>query len=81
MRREDLAQALADAAPGVPGVARLGPGGAGWRSRPSSPGGRWPGSGLGGEGVEMHIVADRVPLPPVADQVGAAVGAVLARGR
>jgi hypothetical protein len=77
VRREDLARAAADAALAVPGVARL-------DSRDSVevstqyPGGKVVGLRLSEEHAEVHIVADRVPLPPVTEQVAAAVGGVLA---
>ena len=77
VRREDLALAAADAALGVPGVARLSPG-SGVEVSTQYAGGKVLGIRLGGERAEVHIVADRVPLPPITDQVGAAVGAVLA---
>jgi hypothetical protein len=84
VRREDLAHAAADAALAVPGVARLSPGngvlgpGTGVEVSTQFAGGKVLGVRLGGERAEVHIVADRVPLPPITDQVAAAVGAVLA---
>lgn len=77
VRREDLAHAAADAALQVPGVARLSPGGPVEVSTQYA-GGKVIGVRLGTERAEVHVVADRVPLPPVADQVAAAVAAVLA---
>ncbi len=77
MRREDLAHAAADAALGVPGVARLSPG-APVEVSTQYAGGKVVGLRLGEERAEVHIVADRVPLPPITDQVAAAVAMVLA---
>ncbi len=77
VRREDLAHAAADAALGVPGVARLSPG-TGVEVSTQYAGGKVVGVRLTGTEAEVQIVADRVPLPPITDQVAAAVGAVLA---
>jgi hypothetical protein len=77
VRREDLAHAAADAALAVPGVARLSRG-HGVEVSTQYAGGKVLGVRLGGERAEVHIVADRVPLPPITDQVAAAVGGVLA---
>jgi len=76
VRREDLAHALATAVTDVPGVAALG---AGTGIEPATyfPGGKVVGIRLS-DPVEVHIVADEVPLPPVAVRVGAAAHAVLA---
>lgn len=76
MRREDLARAVADAVLEVPGVARLSPG---------SPvevatlfaGGKVVGLRLSGDVVEVHVVADRGPLPAVAEQAAVAAKRVL----
>ena len=75
MRREDLAHALADAVVAVPGVARLAPGGAVEVATHFS-GGKVTGIRLG-DPVEIHIEADRVPLPPVATKVIRAARRVL----
>jgi hypothetical protein len=77
VRREDLAHAAADAALSVPGVARLSPG-PGVEVSTQYAGGKVLGVRLGEERAEVHIVADRMPLPPVTDQVAAAVAGVLA---
>ena len=77
MRREDLARAVADAVVDVPGVARLHPG-TGVEVATLFPGGKVIGLRLSGEVVEVHLVADRVPLPPVADEAAAAARRVLA---
>jgi hypothetical protein len=77
VRREDLAHAAADAALGVPGVARLSPG-HGVEVSTQYAGGKVLGVRLGGDRAEVHIVADQVPLPPITDQVAAAVAGVLA---
>jgi hypothetical protein len=76
VRREDLARAVADAVLKVAGVARLSPG---------SPvevatlfaGGKVVGLRLSGEMVEVHIVADRGPLPQVGEEASAAAKRVL----
>lgn len=77
VRVEDVASAIADAALGVPGVARLSPGRGVEVSTPY-PGGKVVGVRLAADGVTVGIVADRVPLPPVADEVTATVRRVLA---
>ena len=77
MRREDLARAVADAVIDVPGVARLHPG-TGVEVATLFPGGKVIGLRLSGEAVEVHLVADRVPLPPVADEAAGAAQRVLA---
>lgn len=77
MRREDVAHAAADAALAVPGVARLSPG-TGVEVSTQYAGGKVIGVRLSGEEAEVQIVADRLPLPPITDQVAAAVATVLA---
>ena len=76
MRREDLARAVADAVLEVPGVARLSPGGP-VEVATLFAGGKVVGLRLSGEVVELHIVADRVPLPEVAEQASVAAKVVL----
>jgi len=76
VRREDIARAVADAVIDVPGVARLSPG-TGVEVATLFPGGKVIGLRLSGEVVEVHLVADRVPLPPIADEAAAAAGRVL----
>jgi hypothetical protein len=76
VRREDLAHAVADAALAVPGVARLSPG-SGIEVSTQYGGGKVIGVRLGPERVEVHIVADRAPLPQIADKVAEVVGVVL----
>jgi hypothetical protein len=76
VRREDVVRALADAVVKVPGVARLHPGSI-VETATHFAGGKVVGIRLG-DPVEIHIVADRVPLPPVADKVVAAARKVLA---
>jgi len=76
MRREDLAQAVADAVTAVPGVARL-TGGPGVEVATLFSGGKVVGLRLSSDPVEVHIVADRMPLPPVADEAVAAARRVL----
>ena len=76
VRREDLANAVADAARAVPGVARLNHEGLVEISTQFA-GGKVLGVRLLGDRAEVHIVANRGPLPQVADNVVAAVSAVL----
>ncbi|MFC7484639.1 hypothetical protein ACFQX7_37875 [Luedemannella flava] len=76
MRREDLVRALAEAVEQVPGVARLHPGTV-VEVATHFAGGKVVGVRLG-DPVEIHIVADRVPLPPVAAEVAAATRRILA---
>jgi hypothetical protein len=57
-------------------VARLHPGG-GVEVATLFPGGKVIGLRLSGEVVEVHLVADRVPLPPIADEAAAAARRVL----
>jgi hypothetical protein len=71
VRREDLAHAVADAVTAVPGVARLSPG-SGVEVSTIYAGGKVVGLRLSGDVVAVHIVADRVPLQPVADEAAAA---------
>ena len=76
MRHEDLVRALAEAVERVPGVARLHPGSV-VEAATYFPGGKIVGVRLG-DPVEIHIEADRVPLPAVATDVVAAARRVLA---
>lgn len=81
VRVEDVASAIADAALGVPGVAGLSPGPrsvtGGVEVSTPYPGGKVVGVRMAADGVTVGITVDRVPLPPVADQVAAAVRRVL----
>jgi hypothetical protein len=77
VRREDIARAVADAVLAVPGVARLSPG-SGVEVSTQFSGGKVIGVRLTGDEVEVHIVADRIPLPPIANEAAAATGQVLA---
>src|SRR5688572_8791680 len=77
MRVEDVARSLAEAVTAVPGVASLSPG-SGVEVSTQFSGGKVVGVRLGGEQVEIHIRADRGPLPAVADEVTAAARRVLA---
>jgi len=77
MRHEDLAQAVAAAVTAVPGVARLS-GGSGVEVATLFAGGKVVGLRLSGEQVDIHVVADRVPLPPIADEAAKAARRVLA---
>jgi hypothetical protein len=76
VRREDLAHAVADAACAVPGVAGLNHRGAVEISTQFA-GGKVLGIRLLPDYAEVHIIADRGPLPQVAEDVRAAVAAVL----
>jgi phenylpyruvate tautomerase PptA (4-oxalocrotonate tautomerase family) len=76
VRVEDVASAIADAALGVPGVARLSPGRGVELSTPY-PGGKVIGVRLAADGVTVAITVDRVPLPPIASEVTAAARRVL----
>jgi hypothetical protein len=76
MRREDLARAVADAVTEVPGVSAL-VSGPGVEVSTQFSGGKVIGLRLSSDPVEVHIRADRVPLPPVAEGVAAAAQRVL----
>jgi len=76
VRVEDVARSVADAALAVPGVACLSPG-QGVETSTQFSGGKIIGVRLIGDSVTVRIVADRVPLPPVATDVKAAVRAVM----
>jgi hypothetical protein len=76
VRVEDVAGAAANAALAVPGVARLSPG-RGVETSTQFSGGKVVGVRLIGETVTVRIVADRVPLGPLAADVRAAVRTVL----
>jgi hypothetical protein len=76
MRREDLARAIEGAVTDVPGVARLS-GGHGVEVSTLFSGGKVVGVRLTADPVELHIVADRVPLPPVVREAAAAARRVL----
>jgi hypothetical protein len=81
VRVEDIAAAIADAALAVPGVAGLSPGHSSVTGHVEVstpyPGGKVIGVRMAADGVTVAITADRVPLPPIADQVTAAVRRVL----
>ena len=77
VRREDLARSVADAVVAVPGVAALSPG-SGVEVATLFAGGKVIGLRLGEEAVEVHIVADQVPLQPIADEAAQAARRVLA---
>jgi hypothetical protein len=77
VRVEDVARAVADAALAVPGVASLSPG-PGVEASTQFSGGKVVGVRLARDEVSVRIAADRVPLPPVAAEVTAAVRRVLA---
>jgi hypothetical protein len=76
VRVEDVARAVADAVLAVPGVASLSPG-RGIEVSTQFSGGKVIGVRLGADEVTVGIVADRVPLPDVANQVAASVRQVL----
>jgi hypothetical protein len=77
VRREDVARSVAEAVTAVPGVAGLTPG-PGVEVSTQFSGGKVVGVRLGGEQVEIHIRADRMPLPPIAAEAIAAARRVLA---
>lgn len=77
VRREDIARAVAEATLAVPGVASLSPG-PGVEVSTQFSGGKVIGVRLTGPQVAVHVVADRVPLPPIATAVTEAVRQVLA---
>jgi hypothetical protein len=77
VRLEDVARSVAEAVMAVPGVAGLTPG-PGVEVSTQFSGGKIVGVRLGGEQVEIHIRADRVPLPPIANEAVAAARRVLA---
>ena len=68
---------MAEAVLAVPGVARLSPG-SGVEVATLFAGGKVVGLRLSGETVAVHIVADRGPLPAIADEVAVAARLVLA---
>lgn len=76
VRVEDVARAVADAALAVPGVAGLSPG-KGIEVSTQFSGGKVVGVRLTRDGVTVAIVADRVPLPEIANEVTATVRRVL----
>jgi hypothetical protein len=76
VRLEDIARAVADAVLAVPGVAGLSPG-TGIEVSTQFSGGKVIGVRLSGDEVEVHIVADRGPLPPIANEAAAAARKVL----
>jgi hypothetical protein len=77
VRREDVARSVAEAVTAIPGVAGLSPG-TGVEVSTQFSGGKVVGVRLNGEKVEIHIRADRVPLPPIADEAVVAARRVLA---
>lgn len=76
VRREDIARAVADAVLAVEGVARLSPG-TGVEVSTQFSGGKVVGVRLTGDEVEVNVVADRTPLPPIANEAAAAARRVL----
>lgn len=76
VRREDIAQAVADAVRAVPGVAGLSPG-TGVEVSTQFSGGKVIGVRLIGDEAAVHIIADRLPLPPIANEAAAAARQVL----
>lgn len=77
MRLEDLARSIADTVTDVPGVVGLTSADSGVEVATLFAGGKVVGLRLAEDAVEVHIVVDRVPLQPVADEVIAAVRRVL----
>ena len=77
VRREDLANAVADAARDVSGVTRLNDRSSGVEISTQFAGGKVFGVRLLADRAEVHVVAGRGPLPELAGEVVAAVSAVL----
>jgi hypothetical protein len=76
VRVEDVARAVADAVLAVPGVASLSPG-RGVEVSTQFSGGKVLGVRLARDGVTVGIVADRVPLPDIANAITVSVRQVL----
>jgi hypothetical protein len=76
VRREDLARTVADAVLDVPGVAGL-TGGPGVEVATLFAGGKVVGLRIGDGAVDVHLVADRIPLHQVAEDAAAAAQRVL----
>jgi hypothetical protein len=76
VRLEDIARAVADAVLAVPGVAGLSPG-TGIEVSTQFFGGKVIGVRLTGDEVQVHIIAGRGPLPPIANEAAAAARQVL----
>ena len=75
--RATLAQAVAAGVLAVPGVARLS-GGRGVEAATLYPGGKVVGVVADDQAVRVHIVAGRLPLGPLVQEVRAAVAIILA---
>ena len=75
--RATLAQAVAAGVLAVPGVARLS-GGRGVEAATLYPGGKVVGVVADDQAVQVHVVAGRLPLGPLVQEVRAAVAIVLA---
>jgi hypothetical protein len=75
--RATLAQAVAAGVLAVPGVARLS-GGRGVEAATLYPGGKLVGVVADDQAVRVHVVAGRLPLGPLVQEVRAAVAIVLA---
>ena len=75
--RSTLAQAVAAGVLAVPGVARLS-GGRGVEAATLYPGGKVVGVVADDQAVRVHLVAGRLPLGPLVQEVRAAVAIVLA---
>ena len=75
--RSTLAQAVAAGVLAVPGVARLS-GGRGVEAATLYPGGKVVGVVADDQAVRVHVVAGRLPLGPLVQEVRAAVAIVLA---
>ena len=77
VERVAVAQAVAAAVAGVPGVARLS-GGAGIEAATLYPGGKVTGVKVADHRVAVHLVASQLPLPALVGEVRAAARAALA---
>ncbi len=79
VRREDVARAVSTAVRAVPGVVGL-DAGAEVEVATYFAGGKVLGLRMAGETVEVHIVADRVPLGPIANAAAEAARNALVAG-
>jgi hypothetical protein len=77
VRREDLARSIADAVTEVPGVAALTSADSSVEVATLFAGGKVVGLRLGEDTIEIHIVVNRVPVQPVANEAVAAARRVL----
>ena len=79
-RRAERAQAVANAVTLVPGVACLSPGSA-VEAAVHYPGGKVIGVALNDGQVTVHVILDRLPIPPIVEAVRARIEDVLGSAR